>query len=158
MADDTYTVTRSTTIDAPPERVYEQIVDFHNWTHWSPWEDLDPDLKRTYSGSESGKGATYAWAGNRKAGEGRMEITEATEPSKVRIDLAFLKPFKAQSEVVFAIAPDGTGSRVTWTIEGRKTLMTKVMGVFKSMDAMIAPDLDKGLGRLKATSEKPAAG
>ena len=157
MADDTYTVTRSATIDAPPERVYEQIVDFHNWTRWSPWEDLDPDLKRTYSGSESGKGAAYAWSGNRKVGEGRMEITEATEPSAVRIDLAFLKPFKAQSEAVFSIAPDGAGSRVTWVIEGRKSLMTKVMGVFKSMDSMIGPDLDKGLARLKGTTEKPVA-
>ena len=158
MADDTYTVTRSATIDAPPARVYEQIVDFHNWTNWSPWEDLDPDLKRTYSGSESGKGAAYAWSGNRKAGEGRMEITEATEPSTVHINLAFVKPFKAQSEVAFTIAPDGTGSRVTWVIDGQKTLMTKVMGVFKSMDSMIGPDLDKGLARLKATTEKPAAG
>ncbi len=109
MAEDTYTVTRSATIDAPPARVYEQVVDFHNWHNWSPWEDLDPDLKRTYTGSESGKGAAYAWTGNRKAGEGRME-------------------------------------------------MTRVMGVFKSMDAMIGPDLDKGLGRLKATTQKPAAG
>ncbi len=157
MAADTYTVTRSTTIDAPPARVYEEIADFHNWTHWSPWEDLDPDLKRTYSGSESGKGAAYAWTGNRKAGQGRMEMTEATEPSTVRIDLAFLKPFKAQSDVVFTIAPDAAGSRVTWVIEGQKTLMTKVMGVFKSMDSLIGPDLDKGLARLKATTEKPGA-
>ena len=156
MADDTYTVTRSATIDAPPTRVYEEIADFHNWTHWSPWEDLDPALKRTFSGSESGKGAAYAWSGNRKAGEGRMEITEATEPSQVRIDLAFLKPFKAQSEVLFTIAPDATGSCVTWVIDGQKTLMTKVMGVFKSMDKMIGPDLDKGLARLKAATEKPA--
>ncbi len=158
MADDTYTVTRSTTIDAPPARIYEQIADFHNWRTWSPWEDLDPDLNRTYSGSESGKGAAYAWSGNRKAGQGRMEMTEATEPSKVTVDLVFEKPFKAQSDVVFAIAPDGTGSRVIWTIEGQKTLMTKVMGVFKSMDNMIGPDLEKGLTRLKATTEKPAAG
>ena len=157
MADDTYTVTRSTTMAAPPARVYEEIADFHNWTHWSPWEDLDPDLKRTYSGSESGKGAAYAWTGNRKAGQGRMEMTEATEPSTVRIDLAFLKPFKAQSEVLFSIAPDAAGSRVTWVIEGKKTLMTKVMGVFKSMDSLIGPDLDKGLARLKATTEKPGA-
>ena len=156
MVDDTYTVTRSATIDAPAERVYEQIVDFHNWTRWSPWEDLDPDLKRTYCGSQSGKGAAYAWSGNRKVGEGRMEITEATEPSQVRIDLAFLKPFKAHSEAVFTIAPDRTGSRVTWVIDGQKTLMTKVMGVFKSMDSMVGPDLDKGLARLKGTTERPA--
>jgi hypothetical protein len=153
MAEDTYTVTRSTTVDAPPARVYDEIADFHNWTHWSPWEDLDPDLKRTYSGSESGKGAAYAWSGNRKAGQGRMEMTEATALSTVRVDLTFEKPFKSSSESVFTIAPDGTGSRVTWVLTGEKTLMTKVMGVFKSMDSMIGPDFEKGLARLKATTE-----
>ncbi len=155
MAEDTYTVTRSTTIDASPARVYEEIADFHNWTHWSPWEDLDPDLKRTYSGSESGKGAAYSWTGNRKAGQGRMEMTEATPHSTVRVDLVFEKPFKASSESVFTIAPDGTGSRVTWALTGEKTLMTKVMGVFKSMDSLIGPDFEKGLARLKATTETP---
>jgi len=74
MADDTYTVERSTTIDAPPERIYQHVANFHSWRDWSPWEGVDPDLRRTYSGPDIGSGATYAWAGNRKAGEGRMEI------------------------------------------------------------------------------------
>ncbi len=89
MGDETYTVQRSATIDAPPARVYDQIVDFHNWTNWSPWEDLDPELQRTYSGAFAGTGAVYRWSGNRKAGQGRMEITDAAEPSRVRIDLVF---------------------------------------------------------------------
>jgi uncharacterized protein YndB with AHSA1/START domain len=92
MADDTYTVERWVAIDAPPERVYEQIADFRNWTTWSPWEGLDPELKRTYAGAESGTGAVYSWSGNRKAGQGRMEIIGAREPSRVDIDLLFEKP------------------------------------------------------------------
>lgn len=92
MAADTYTVHRSLRMDAPPERVYEQIADFHNWPHWSPWEDIDPELQRTYSGADSGTGAVYRWSGNRKAGQGRMEITDTTEASTVQIDLAFEKP------------------------------------------------------------------
>lgn len=157
MDDDTYTVERSETIDAPQARIYPQLADFHNWTSWSPWEDVDPELKRTYSGADSGTGAVYAWSGNRKAGQGRMTITEATEPSRVQIDLVFEKPFKARSDTVFTIQPEGSGSRVTWTMTGKKTLMTKVMGVFKSMDAMVGPDFEKGLSRLKAVSEQPAA-
>jgi uncharacterized protein YndB with AHSA1/START domain len=154
---DTYTVERSATIAAPPQRVYEQIVDFHNWTSWSPWEDVDPELKRTYSGAEAGTGAVYAWSGNRKAGQGRMEIVEAVEPSRVRIDLAFEKPWKAHSDTSFTIEPEGSGSRVVWSMTGKKTLMTKAMGIFTSMDKMLGPDFEKGLARLKTTAEKSAA-
>ena len=158
MAEDTYTVERSQTIDAPPTRVYAQIADFHNWTSWSPWEDVDPDLERTYSGAESGTGAVYAWSGNRKAGQGRMEITHAIEPSSVQIDLQFEKPWKARNDTVFSIQPEGSGSRVIWSMTGKKTLMTKVMGIFTSMEKLLGPDFEKGLARLKATAEGPPSG
>ena len=158
MADDTYSVERSETIAAPPARVYDQVADFRNWAKWSPWEGLDPALKRTYSGAESGTGAAYAWSGNRKAGQGRMEITDVTEPSRVQIDLVFEKPFKARNDTVFTIAPEGSGSRVTWSMTGKKTLMTTVMGIFRSMDKMIGPDFEKGLARLRTTTETSTAG
>jgi uncharacterized protein YndB with AHSA1/START domain len=155
MADDTYTVKRATTINASPDRVYAQIENFHNWTNWSPWEGLDPGLTRTYSGAESGTGAVYRWSGNRKAGQGRMEIIDAIEPSRVRIDLAFEKPWKARNDTVFTIEPEGSGSRVTWSMTGKMTLMTKVVGLFKSMDKMVGPDFEKGLARLKLAAETP---
>ena len=154
MADDTYSVERSLTIDAPAASIYDQIVNFHHWTGWSPWEGVDPDLQRTYSGSESGTGAVYAWSGNRKAGQGRMEITGTTEPSRVQIDLAFEKPFRSRSDTVFTIQPEGSGSRVTWLMTGRKTFMTRLMGIFTSMDKLIGPDFEKGLADLKSTAEK----
>jgi len=157
MSDDTFTVTRSAAIDAALETIFDQIIDFHRWAAWSPWEDIDPAMTRTYSGAEAGVGAVYAWSGNRKAGQGRMEITQATVPSLVRLDLFFEKPFKATNMLAFTIAPAPIGSEVTWTMTGRKTLMTKVMGVFKSMDAMMGPDFEKGLSRLKATTEQPPA-
>ena len=140
MADDTYAVERSTTIDAPPERIYQHVANFRSWRSWSPWEGVDPDLRRTYSGPDTGPGATYAWEGNRKAGAGRMEIVEAAEPVRVRIDLRFLKPFKARNETVFTIRPEGSGSHLTWTMTGRKTLRPNIMGIYKSLDAIIGPD------------------
>ncbi|MGY1740090.1 MULTISPECIES: SRPBCC family protein [unclassified Blastococcus] len=158
MATDTYTVERSATIAAPPQRVYEEIVDFHRWPAWSPWEDIDPAMRREYSGAGSGVGAAYAWSGNRKAGAGRMTVVEAAEPSRVRIDLVFEKPFKAHDEIIFAIAPDSGGSRVTWTMLGRRTLAVRLMGMVRSMDAMVGPDFERGLGRLRAAVEAPAGG
>ncbi len=157
MGDDTYTVERSATIEAPPEQIYERIADFHNWMTWSPWEGVDPELQRSYSGADSGTGAVYGWSGNRKAGRGRMEITDVIKPRRVRIDLVFEKPWKARNDVVFSIRPEGSGSRVTWSMTGRKTLMTKVMGIFTSMDKLIGPDFEKGLAQLKTIIEKPAA-
>lgn len=154
MAGDKYTVERSATMDAPPERVYAQVADFHNWTRWSPWEGLDPQMERTYSGPESGAGAVYAWSGNRKAGQGRMEIADAAAPSRVRIDLSFEKPWKSRNDTVFTIEPTQSGSRVTWTMTGEKTLMTRVLGVFTSMDKMVGPDFEKGLAQLKAVTER----
>ena len=155
---DTYTVERSTTVQAEPARVYEQLEDFHNWQGWSPWEGLDPDMQRTFSGPERGVGAVYGWTGNRKAGEGRMEITRADAPSEVQIDLQFIKPFKASSVVTFALAPQGDGTRVVWTIVGEKTFGVKLMGLFRSMDKMIGPDLEKGLTQLKQVSEGATSG
>ncbi len=153
MPGDTYTVQRSTTIDAPPARVYTQVADFHHWTRWSPWEDIDPELKRSYSGAGSGTGAVYEWSGNRKAGKGRMQIVEAIEPSLVTIDLAFEKPWKARNETVFTITPVASGSHVTWSMTGRQTLMTRAMEVFKTMDQLVGPDVEKGLAQLRATAE-----
>jgi len=154
---DTYKVERSVTIDAPLERIYGEISDFHRWRSWSPWEGLDPDLKRTYSGADSGIGAVYLWSGNRKAGQGRMEITEVSEPSKVQIDLLFEKPFKATNQIVITVLQEGSDARVTWSMTGQKTILTKAMGIFKSMDKMVGPDFEKGLARLKATAEKASA-
>ena len=152
MAD--FSLSRSTRVHASPDRIHALLDDFREWQKWSPWEGLDPDLRRTYSGPETGPGAVYMWEGNRKAGAGRMEITEAIDPTSVSIDLRFLKPFKAQNQTVFHIRPEGSGSHVTWTMTGRRTLVTKIMGIFKSMDAMIGPDFERGLASLKSTVER----
>ena len=105
-----FEVTRSESIAAPPERLHGLIDDFHRWREWSPWEELDPNMKRDYSGAESGVGARYAWEGNRKAGKGNMEITDV-QPQRVEVRLTFEKPWKATNQVVFDLTPkDGAGT------------------------------------------------
>src|ERR1044072_3184402 len=84
-------VQRSTSIKAPAEMIFPLINDFHQWRSWSPYEDRDPALKRTYSGPDSGKGAVYAWDGNKNVGSGQMEILEAAVPSKILIKIEFFK-------------------------------------------------------------------
>ena len=150
---DTYTVQRSTSIGASPEQVYAHIADFRQWSGWSPWEDMDPSMTKSFSGAESGEGAKYAWSGNRKVGQGTMEITGVSAPSEVHIALEFLKPFKASNQTLFSLEPAGDGTSVTWAMTGRKTFMTRVMGIFRSMDAMVGPDFERGLAKLKTVVE-----
>jgi hypothetical protein len=149
---DQYEVVRTTTVATPAAAVHRLIGDFHEWSRWSPWEDIDPDMQRTYSGADAGVGAVYEWSGDRKAGEGRMEIT-ADEPSRLIIALEFLKPFKSSNTTTFELAEQGATTTVTWRMVGPKTFVTKVMGIFKSMDKMIGPDFERGLARLKAAAE-----
>jgi uncharacterized protein YndB with AHSA1/START domain len=150
---DTFRVSRSATIDAPPDKVYPLLADFHKWAAWSPWENRDPAMQRTFGGADSGKGATYAWAGNRDVGEGRMEITDATAPSKITIKLDFLKPFEGHDVTEFVLAPQGDATQVTWTMQGPATFMTKLMNVFASMDSMIGKDFEAGLANLKSAAK-----
>lgn len=150
---DTFRVQRSATIQAPPEKIYPLIEDFHRWALWSPWEKKDPAMKRTFSGAASGKGAVYTWDGDKNVGQGSMEITEATAPSKVALKLDFLEPFEAHNQVEFIIVPRGSASEVTWTMIGPANFLTKIMHVFFDMDRMVGGDFEAGLAALKAAAE-----
>ncbi|GAW51320.1 MULTISPECIES: SRPBCC family protein [unclassified Nocardioides] len=151
-----FVVVRSTTVAADPARVHALVDDFHQWQAWSPWEGLDPDLRRTYSGPASGVGARYSWEGNRKAGAGSMEITGST-PGTVDIRLAFLKPFENTNRVTFTLTPtpvDGApGTTVEWRMSGERTGFWGLVGRVLPMDRLIGKDFEKGLARLKAAAE-----
>ena len=147
-----FEVVRSTVVDAPPERVHALLEDFHQWRDWSPWEDVDPDLRRDYSGPESGVGARYAWEGNRKAGKGNMEIVEST-PERVGLRLQFEKPWKATNDVDFTLAPRDGGTEVRWRMAGATSGLAGLFSKVVPMDRMVGKDVEKGLARLKARAE-----
>jgi uncharacterized protein YndB with AHSA1/START domain len=151
---DTFRVERTATIAAPPERIFPLINDFRQWQNWSPFEKLDPAMTKTMSGSASGKGAIYEWKGNRKAGEGRMEIAEVSAPSEIDIDLRFVKPFRAHNTAEFRLEPQGGATKVTWAMRGKRPLVAKVMGMVLDFDKMIGRDFETGLANLKAIAER----
>ena len=153
MKSDTFRVVRTASISAPSEKLFALISDFHQWRSWSPWENRDPDLKRSYSGTERGKGAIYAWDGNKNVGSGRMEILEAS-PSQVVIKLDFLKPFEAHNQAEFTLTPQAGATSVTWTIHGPAPFMSKVMQVFMNMDKMIGKDFEAGLANLQKVARQ----
>ena len=150
-------IERSARIDAPPERVYALIDDFHAWEGWSPWEKLDPALRRAYTGAPSGPGAEYAWQGTSQVGSGRMRILEAIPPSKLVIALDFLEPIEASNTVVFALEPDGGATRITWAMDGANTFLSKLFGLVVATDEMVGGSFEKGLADLEALAERPGA-
>jgi len=151
---DSFQVQRSATIKAPPEKVMAYLNDFHQWPAWSPWEKLDPAMQRSFEGAASGQGAVYGWSGNDEVGKGRMEIVESSVPTRLVIKLDFIEPFASSNRTEFTLQPQGDSTVVTWTMNGPSQFITKLMGVFVSMDKMIGKDFDKGLAQLKAVAEK----
>jgi len=154
MQPSTYSVSRSIAIKAQAERIQPLISDFHNWPLWSPWEKLDPAMKRTFSGATKDLGAVYAWEGNKDVGSGRMEVTSLTQPTKVGIKLDFYAPMESSAMTDFVLDTKGDTTTVTWTMSGKTDFVAKVMTTFVSMDRMIGPDFERGLAQMKVVAEK----
>ena len=150
---DTIHVERSVSIKAPQEKIFALINDFRQWNEWTPY-NKDPAMKKTFSGAANGKGALYAWEGNKEVGQGEISITATTPPNRVEIDLHMMEPFEGRNVVVFTITAAGDASKVTWNMDGANNMISKVMGLFFSMDNMIGKDFEVGLTRLKMAAEK----
>lgn len=153
-----FSVRRSATMTAPAQAVFAQVDDFHNWRAWSPWENLDPQLSRTYEGPPAGSGAKYAWAGNKNAGEGRMTIVESRPAERILINLEFFKPFTATNTTEFLFRPEAVGTTegtaVTWTMTGRNNFVAKALGLFLNMDRMVGGQFEQGLAQMKTVVER----
>ncbi|MBC7752040.1 MAG: SRPBCC family protein [Candidatus Saccharibacteria bacterium] len=148
-----FRIERSILIQAPPDKIFYFINDFHQWQAWSPWEKIDPTMQRIYSGTPQGIGTIYDWEGKGKSGAGRMEITESRISSEIFIQLDFIKPFKAHNIAEFRLIPEGQYTELTWSMHGPSPYISKLMGIFLNIDRTIGKDFEKGLNRLKQIIE-----
>lgn len=153
----TYRVERSVVVKAPVDVAYAFVGDLRGFNRFSPWADLDPNMKTTYSGSESGVGAVYEWQGNDAVGAGRMTVTDAVPDERVGIRLEFIEPFASTAQTTFTVAAEGEGTRVTWAMDGTNGFLSKAFSLFVDTDQMIGADFEKGLGRLVTLAEAEAA-
>jgi len=155
---DVFSVQRSASIKAAPEKIFPLINDFQKWSAWSPYENKDPAMKRTYGSTRSGTGAVYGWEGNSNVGSGRITIADSSPPSKVRLNLEMFSPFEAHNVVEFTLVPQGDTTNVTtsvtWAMQGKVPYMAKVAHVFFNMDSVVGRDFEAGLANLKAIAEK----
>lgn len=148
-----FRITRQAVIGAPPETVFAQVNDLPRWQAWSPWEKLDPAMKRTLAGPPAGVGAVYAWEGNRRVGSGRMTITESRPAELVRLKLEFFKPMACTNTAEFTFKPVGGGTAVTWSMNGKSSMMGKIFCLFMNMDKMVGGQFEEGLANLKKLTE-----
>ena len=147
-----FRITRKATMAAAPSSVFAQVNDFHNWEAWSPWAKLDPAAKTSFEGPSAGRGATFRWAGNKEVGEGSMTIIESRPDDFIRIQLEFLKPFKATNTAEFTFQPEGDRTAVTWSMAGDNNFMPVLAGtrvIPQSLEALwelLVDALDKSGG------------
>lgn len=149
----TFRVERRLRIRARPEPLFALIDDYRNWPAWSPYERLDPDMIKTFSGADSGEGAVYEWQG-RKAGRGRIEILKAIAASKIVMQLDMLSPIEGHNTVEFTLTPRDDGTEVTWSMHGPTRYLSKLMSVFFNMDRMVGSQFEEGLAKLKTVAEQ----
>jgi hypothetical protein len=148
-----FRIERSATMAAPAPAVFAQVNDLRSWQAWSPWEKIDPQLKRTYEGPQAGTGAAYAWAGNQDVGEGRMTITESRPGERILINLEFFKPFAATNTAEFSFKPAGDATAVTWSMTGKNNFLSKAICLFVNMDRMVGGMFEQGLQQMKSVVE-----
>jgi uncharacterized protein YndB with AHSA1/START domain len=146
-------IQRSIVVNAPPEKIFAFIDDFHNWSRWAPQDREDSTMVRTFSGPPSGIGAISEWNSAGSAGKGRMSITESRPPTLISIKVDFVKPFQAHNVNEFTLEPAGALTKVAWTMHGTNLYVMKVMSVFVNMDRMMGSHFETGLENLKAVAE-----
>jgi Polyketide cyclase / dehydrase and lipid transport len=151
---DRFRIERSIRVKAPIQNLFTQVNDFHLWQGWSPWENKDPAMQRTYSGAASGLGTIYAWDGNKEVGNGRMEIIESTPHSSIRIKLDFFKPFEAHNTADFTFTEESGETLVTWAMYGPQPFFAKLMSLVFNMEKVVGPDFEQGLNKLKQVVER----
>lgn len=158
MQPDEFHVERSATISAPASEVFALVNDFRKWNDWSPWDKMDPSMKRSYEGPTAGQGARYAWVGDsNNVGEGSMTIVESQPHELVHIRLDFTRPVASTHDVRFTFKPEGNATKVTWSMDGKKNLMCKAFCLLTSMDQMVGSEYEKGLAAMKSIAESTAA-
>ena len=148
-----FSVERSATIPTPPDTAFTQVNDFHAWAGWSPWEKLDPGMKKVFTGAGTGAGSIYYWSGNDQVGEGRMTMEKSERPSSIGIKLEFMRPFATTNQTTFTFAPVPEGTKVTWAMAGHNDFLGKAASMFMDMDKMVGGDFERGLSALSVQAK-----
>lgn len=153
-----YHVERRIEVAAPADLVFGVLNDLRQFAgvlvlFGTPFEAIDPGMRRTFEGPAAGVGQSYAWSGNKDAGKGRMTIEASVPGREVGVKLDFVEPMKSTATCALTLADAPSGSFVTWSMDGNHNFVGKALGLFMNMDEMLGADIEKGLVRLKSVAE-----
>ncbi|WP_353721849.1 GNAT family N-acetyltransferase [Dyadobacter sp. 676] len=150
-----YAVEREIVINKPKAEVFEYLKSLKKQNDWSVWGRRDPDMKKTFSGTDGTVGFVSMWEGNDEVGKGEQEITKIEEGRRIDTQLRFLKPFESTSDAyMITEAIDSTATRVRWGFQGKMPIPMNVMLPFFNMEESIGTDFQQGLTNLKGILEK----
>lgn len=156
------TITRSTVINAPKAVVFEQIVKFKNWPHWSPWYEMEPTVQMEYFGTDGEPGSGYKWKGDaKKTGEGEM-TNKGVTADEMNFGVHFIKPMDGKGDGTFTVTDTAGGTKVTWKLVSHMKYPFNALQLFMNMDKMVGKDFERGLQLMKQYCEShnsmPASG
>lgn len=148
----TYRIERRVTINAKPGAVFPHLNTLKRWPEWIVWTATKyPDMKVSFTGPESGMGASYSWEG-KSSGRGTLKITRSEPDKSISYDLDF-ENGKYVSKGSITLEPTGESVSVTWSNEGNLgwNPVSRFFGLF--MDKMMGPDFEEGLRNLQKKVE-----
>lgn len=154
IAPKSYEVNRSLEINKPLSEVFNYLRSLKNQDNWSPWSQKDPNMKKSFTGTDGEVGCISAWEGNKEVGSGEQEITAVVKDKVIESQLRFLKPFKSTSDAYLKVAKAGKGTKVTWGFTGKNKFPMSIMMLFMNMDKVVGKDFEQGLAKLKTLLEK----
>lgn len=140
---------RSRVIAATPEKIFPYLRDFRLGAQWNPYDQKDPQMKRTFSGAAAGPGMIMDFEGNSDVGSGRLEVVREVPGSLVELRLAMTKPMEVSNTVIYRLSPEANGTRMTWSMTGENGFLGKLMTVLIDCDKMMAGDFETGLTNLE---------
>jgi RimJ/RimL family protein N-acetyltransferase len=150
-----YAVEKEIVINKPKAEVFEYLKSLKNQDNWSVWATRDPNMKKSFTGTDGTVGFTSMWEGNDDVGKGEQEITKIDEGDRVNTELRFLKPFESTNDAYMTTeAIDSISTKVRWGFTGAMPIPMNVMLPFMGMEKSVGKDFQDGLNNLKAILEK----
>lgn len=151
-----YAVEREITINKPKQEVFAYVKYLKNQDNFSKWATMDPQMKKSYSGTDGTPGFVSAWESQKDSvGKGEQEIKKITEGERIDYELRFKEPMESTEQAyMITEAVDSSHTKVKWGFYGKMKYPTNLMCLFMNIDEMVGPDFEQGLSNLKTIMEK----